>query len=1297
MPFILDEDPQTEPRRLSVAPPPQPQQGFVPDFGEFVPDPEPPQTSLAWETMKQMGRDFVEGITTPPVGYGNVQGRLGTIPAIPASGNPYLDAAIGTTNAMGETAAGTATPMNAVLGDSIGLMHAANQLGSKAAGVGLAAAGGYFTGDMTKAAAEQAGQASVEAMLPQTSTEQAARMITAPVITSAMAAAPILGGMAERASVREQPVPERITPEQAQAAAEGAPIAPEAPRAIEPLPIPESLRNVISVVPDASQFADHHKTGIAARGIDPNSVDGFWDPKENKVILNESQFRNEDGSINQDKLNSKIVHETFIHLGLRPALGEEGVAKLSNQIWDSLGDKERSDIAARNGIDLGKTEHVGEEWLGYESERVAREGKTNTVWTKIADGVRTALRALGIDVKLSDTEIASYIAKGKQGAELLNKQRSREGVDLANAPADQFYQWIGERLDPLTKGEPEGTPALSKDPNDVMMSVNEKKKYTPDEFIKASMGDTAENLRMKQIRRAGAGDPQNPAVPFTDSHGRTIAVGGDEAHGGKPFDLWKKENEQWGSDAEIAKWRKWYDELHSEFVKQYGEKEAGTQMIAWLASQQSASPSGGMGNVFRVEDRLSGIGTGKKGGLPDAKIEGILTHQPPEKGFGAKLSDFVDSGLGKTTRSYMGDNPAGGQPFVADIWTGRDRGHIDQQTISRLYEMAQAGELYLNGKPVEAKMTKWKTIKEGDKPRDVPTRLLIKPQGGKPFGIGIDMTSAPSGTVYEGTSEWGHRLTDHLNKIGWKGGNWTPKEVQAVGWMRAIRQYGREGESVDTALTRNTQRVYAEVNYGSGSVLPASLPEFGKLPAEAQRTITKEAIEWAVPEIAKRIGGSLRVRQIATGDGVWGGQRAPSMAIEVIGSEAAKDLFRQSLAYVGEQAATMGVDFGKGGENSRVISFGKQDGSKFTDAEIESLLKEAEISGLSAHQFPGGEQAVITGSDKNYTPKPFTAKQAAELAEKIADWSERHGIAVDVHDQAGRVSSDANDYKANPQGEKYLDLLRRGGIGVREQSIVDFRSQYRDRLKGLIDRARQPESAGGTQAAPETRLSVSKKTETPPPTGWVLPNGEYAGAKGLDFNTGDWHGGHLQANMDRYGKTFGIKSDDRLEALRKGFVRLRYDGATGRLGIEGKVGSLRGRILDKLSEIVESNLGKLDRIDINLFNDKGAVVKQAGESLFRLSGQDKSQAAMDMLRLSVEKPSQLEKDIRSALKDKLASDGSAQWKTSSYNYSVKRDGKSNMFTYLRSQNGNGDDRKFASLDAMVRDIVAKKSASRGKP
>ena len=575
---------------------------------------------------------------------------------------------------------------------------------------------------------------------------------------------------------------------------------------------------------------------------------------------------------------------------------------------------------------------------------------------------------------------------------------------------------------------------------------------TPEEFLRASVGDTAENLRMKLGKRPGTGTAKNALVEFEDLQGRPIAVGADKNFGGKPFGTWASETEKWLNDADISTFRNWYSELNQKFVSTFGEKRAPTMMMAWLAAQQNVSPGGALGNVFKVEDRLAGIGVGKKGGLADKKIEGVLTQQVQSGGFGAKLTDFVDAGFMRRVRSYMGGDARGGEPFVADVHTGRDSGHVDHQTLSRLKDKADGGNLFIAGKPVTIKVLQTKTLQQGEKISRVPTRIRVTAEGMKPFGLNIDQTGSPSGPRYEGISEWGNALTRNLNERQWKGGNWTPSEVQAVGWMRTLRQYGLPEESVESALAKNTGRVYAEVNYSSGAALPNALPSFAQLPYTTQQAITEEVLEQAVPMIADMVGGSLRVRKISMGDGTFGGKPAPSVAIELLGSTEAIDLFAVSLAYVSEQAATMSATFGLGGKDSRSIRFKKTDGSPFSSTEISSLLDDAKLGGFSVHQLPGGTEALITDALGNLKPKAFSEKKAQQIFDRLTTWADVRNVALDVDSPTTRVTSYANDWSTNQKGQTYLEILNRRGIGSKVRDLDGLRGQYRTLLEQSFDR-----------------------------------------------------------------------------------------------------------------------------------------------------------------------------------------------------------------------------------------------------
>lgn len=575
---------------------------------------------------------------------------------------------------------------------------------------------------------------------------------------------------------------------------------------------------------------------------------------------------------------------------------------------------------------------------------------------------------------------------------------------------------------------------------------------TPEEFLRASVGDTAGNLRMKLGKRPGTGTAKNALVEFEDLQGRPIAVGADKNFGGKPFGVWTSETEKWLSDPDISTFRQWYNELNQKFVSTFGEKRAPTMMMAWLAAQQNVSPGGALGNVFKVEDRLAGIGVGKKGGLADKKIEGVLTQQVQSGGFGAKLTDFVDAGFMRRVRSYMGGDVRGGEPFVADVHTGRDSGHVDHQTLSRLKDKADEGNLFIAGKPVTVKVTQTKTLQQGEKISRVPTRVRVTAEGMKPFGLTIDQTGSPSGPRYEGISEWGNALTRDLNEKQWKGGNWTPSEVQAVGWMRTLRQYGLPEESVESALAKNTGRVYAEVNYSSGATLPNALPSFGQLPYPTQQAITKEVLEQAVPMVADMVGGSLRVRNISMGDGIFGGQPAPSVAVELLGSTEAIDLFAVALAHASEQAATMSATFGLGGKNSRSIRFKKSDGSPFSGAEISSLADDAKLSGFSVHQLPGGNEALIVDADSNFTPKAFTEKKVQKIFDQLTTWADVRNVALDVDSPTTKITAYANDWSRNQKGQAYLEILNRRGIGSKVRDLDGLRGQYRTLVEQAFDR-----------------------------------------------------------------------------------------------------------------------------------------------------------------------------------------------------------------------------------------------------
>ena len=572
------------------------------------------------------------------------------------------------------------------------------------------------------------------------------------------------------------------------------------------------------------------------------------------------------------------------------------------------------------------------------------------------------------------------------------------------------------------------------------------------EILNRSVGDQKKNVQTHLGRGPQTGVSKNKLTVFTDKNGsNTISVGATKDAGGKPFDIWTKENEQWLSAAEIKSFRNWYNELPVEFGKVF-HKDPERFMVAWLAAQQNTSPAQAMGVLFRAIDRAqdirsaktSGSGQAKlqRGGLADEKVEAMVRGVSPEGGYGGKLADFADAGMGRRTRTFMGDDPRTGQPFVADVHTGRDSGFVDQQTLTRLVAKGSDGSLFLNGKPVSLEVSKYKfsTDAHGKKIKQ-PERVMVRQEGEKSFSLFVDMRGSPSGSMYEGVSVWGNRLTEYLNETQWQGGGWTPAEAQAVGWMRVLRQYGLQEGSISSAVSENTRVLYNEIGYDSGSLLPQIFSKFSGLPHHTQAAITKTVMERVAVDLTKLIGGSLGNVELTLGSGLFGGTESPSMMIRATGSKEVTDMLSHALAYVGEQAMIIAVTNGLGGKSSQGVYVKKTGGGTFTAAERTSLTKVPGVSGFSIFPMNGNDTIFITGSGENYAPKGFTEKQANALGASISAWSTSTGIKVDIKGAPCQIVSHGNDYKAQPAGDRYLDLFVKSGGHRRVRELIQYRGE----------------------------------------------------------------------------------------------------------------------------------------------------------------------------------------------------------------------------------------------------------------
>ena len=290
------------------------------------------------------------------------------------------------------------------------------------------------------------------------------------------------------------------------------------------------------------------------------------------------------------------------------------------------------------------------------------------------------------------------------------------------------------------------------------------------------------------------------------------------------------------SPAEITAARAWYGDLHRLMGQFFGEQDASRYALAWLLSQQNESPSGGMRNVLRAADMVAGKPEIKKAGLAQKKLLETLRGQLPKEGYDAKLLDFIDSELRRSTRTVMGDDARGGQPAVIDVWANRDVGKIDNrvlQYIAKTFGEEAAAGLQMDGE-----------------------------------GIGE--------TDYEYGSKFYNQVSSDLNRASIDGGNWLPLEVQAVGWTAMQKQMGAVPEFPGDIFSKNTQRISIGLQTGAGT-------EF------AGKGEIDEQTAWRIANHAAQLVG-VKIIRGQSALGAYLGDTEGSFQIDVLGSpEGLKD------------------------------------------------------------------------------------------------------------------------------------------------------------------------------------------------------------------------------------------------------------------------------------------------------------------------------------------------------------------------------------------------------------------------
>jgi hypothetical protein len=380
----------------------------------------------------------------------------------------------------------------------------------------------------------------------------------------------------------------------------------------------------------------------------------------------------------------------------------------------------------------------------------------------------------------------------------------------------------------------------------------------------------------------------------------------------------------------------WYRDLRGEFVKEFG-KDADKMLVLWGVSQQRASASKGLADVFTAEDIAKGFRTEKKAGLASDRL--VALAKGGAGTLGQKLADFVDSVHQRTTRSWVGNDPRGGQPAAFDVWAMRDLGYIDETT------------------------QKW-----------------AKKNG---VDLEVDAEGAPTDPQYH----WGvtryNDIAAYLNKQKVQGRtDWKAYEAQALGWMAIQKVMGaRTGtggpETVSHVFAKNKAQVAAEARPGA-SIDPAAQKRFDALPKDAQARVTIAAVKKIAPLIAKATGA--RVQDIRPSEGKYEGDVTPNAVLEILGSPDQIQGFTDVMAQVMGQDEVWAIKPAGAKSNQNAILIDVTDAQPFTPETASDTYGQIFGDQGGYTLTPDGALRVLV---------PFTNPTPARLATQESDLSDR--------------------------------------------------------------------------------------------------------------------------------------------------------------------------------------------------------------------------------------------------------------------------------------------------------------------
>lgn len=537
------------------------------------------------------------------------------------------------------------------------------------------------------------------------------------------------------------------------------------------------------------------------------------------------------------------------------------------------------------------------------------------------------------------------------------------------------------------------------DPNDSRMShqlepgvVEQAVGIYPDVMNTKAKKD---RLRLTVARREKTplvGRQNNNRVEFELENGGVMILGRDKT----PED-WIRQVESMLDPDEIKAAMNWYEDAYPAFVEEFGQDEAVTYMVAWLLGNVQASPQQALSNTFLGMEQLkAALPSFKSAGTKSVSknIKTALQGLRTEKGAGAKLFDFLDSALGKLTRTVMQDDKRGLAPVAIDRHTYRDAGFVDAAIKNILGRLAI------------------------DKDRVKKLRFDSK-------------SSSPTDTQYEYALKYMNDLTNSLNEMGYMGGNLKPHQVQAIGWTAIARMAeSSEGQSIQDAIGLQKPTVAFALRFGDESPYSAIYGEaFDGMPENEKIALTDRVVQDVVPELAEELG--LKVISIkGKGYGIWDNDPAePNATINVRGSNQAIKALMNSIGILFQQSEVGLMSKAPNLKGLGMIYRHKELANPEMQQAVYDILREETDNdftpGATSISYKG-MPSLMVGTFVNQSDYEIHQPSLDAAVERI-----RNELGIDL-DLPGAITpigskyeATKNNWKKDNRGERYRETIRK--------------------------------------------------------------------------------------------------------------------------------------------------------------------------------------------------------------------------------------------------------------------------------